>query len=129
MTRNKFHNILQYCQSKFNTQATLICTNRTVIFKSEWYLQVLDENTEVEDDGGKKVSALLVFTEAIRYLRNHLLSDLKKRNLDVPDNQIKWVLTVPAIWSDPAKQFMRTAAERVRIFIFLQGFKVLWEIY
>lgn len=62
----------------------------------------LDENTIVEDMDKKPISALLVFTEAIKYLKNHLLNDLKKRNLDVPDNQIKWVLTVPAIWSDPA---------------------------
>lgn len=61
----------------------------------------------------KEVSALLIFTETIRYLKDHLLNDLKKRNLDVPDNKIKWVLTVPAIWSDPAKQFMRMAAEEV----------------
>ncbi|VDH95526.1 Hypothetical predicted protein [Mytilus galloprovincialis] len=75
----------------------------------------LDEQTLVEDMDKKPISALLVFTEAIKYLKNHLLNDLKKRNLDVPDNQIKWVLTVPAIWSDPAKQFMRTAAEQADI--------------
>lgn len=76
---------------------------------------VLDKDTVIEDMDNKDVSALLVFTETIRYLKNHLLDDLKKRNLDVPDNQIKWVLTVPAIWSDPAKQFMRTAAEEAGI--------------
>ena len=26
---------------------------------------------------------------------------------------IRWVLTVPAIWSDPSKQFMREAAKQV----------------
>jgi len=30
-----------------------------------------------------------------------------------PD-EIHWVLTVPAIWNDAAKQFMREAAEAVR---------------
>ena len=29
------------------------------------------------------------------------------------DENIEWVLTVPAIWDDPAKQFMRKAAEKV----------------
>ena len=31
-----------------------------------------------------------------------------------PDD-IHWVLTVPAIWNDSAKQFMRLAAEQVTI--------------
>jgi hypothetical protein len=29
------------------------------------------------------------------------------------ENMIQWVLTVPAIWSDKAKHFMRRAAEKV----------------
>ena len=29
------------------------------------------------------------------------------------DENIEWVLMVPAIWDDPAKQFMRKAAEKV----------------
>jgi hypothetical protein len=33
--------------------------------------------------------------------------------IDIRDNEIKWVLTVPAIWSDPAKEFMRKSAEKV----------------
>jgi hypothetical protein len=32
---------------------------------------------------------------------------------------IRWVLTVPAIWNDGAKQFMREAAEKVSLFCIL----------
>ena len=52
--------------------------------------------------------ALEVFGESIRYLKDHAL-----RQLDGPDKDIQWVLTVPAIWDDSAKQFMRLAAEKV----------------
>lgn len=34
-------------------------------------------------------------------------------------NDILWVLTVPAIWSDQAKQFMRDAAIQVCIIFFV----------
>lgn len=95
----------------------MVLTGLSKLLNEPTFFQELDEQTLVEDMDEKPISALLVFTEAIKYLKNHLLNDLKKRNLDVPDNQIKWVLTVPAIWSDPAKQFMRTAAERVGIFM------------
>ena len=35
----------------------------------------------------------------------------------VTDADVHWVLTVPAIWDDAAKQFMREAAEKVNTVI------------
>jgi len=35
------------------------------------------------------------------------------RGTQVKERDISWVLTVPAIWSDGSKQFMREAAEMV----------------
>jgi hypothetical protein len=32
----------------------------------------------------------------------------------IEENEITWVLTVPAIWRESAKQFMREAANAVR---------------
>lgn len=54
-----------------------------------------------------------VFAAGIEYLKNHALELLKTRGHEVDDWDIQWVLTVPAIWSDAAKQFMREAAQRV----------------
>ncbi|KAH3730704.1 hypothetical protein DPMN_056696 [Dreissena polymorpha] len=41
---------------------------------------------------------------------NRVTTDLKQDN-------VRWVLTVPAIWNDSAKQFMRFAAEQVNIMV------------
>lgn len=56
------------------------------------------------------MKAMTVFSEIIRYLKDHLLDLLAKRGTGVDNKDIHWVLTVPAIWSDSAKQFMREAA-------------------
>jgi hypothetical protein len=37
------------------------------------------------------------------------------KSIDIREDEIKWVLTVPAIWSDQAKDFMRKSAEKVYI--------------
>ena len=61
------------------------------------------------------MGAIYVFSEAINYLKNHLIDTLNERNAgnDFSVSDIMWVLTVPAIWTDAAKQFMRRAAEKV----------------
>ncbi|XP_061190496.1 heat shock 70 kDa protein 12B-like [Saccostrea echinata] len=122
------------------------------------------KNLKLEAENGRKLSALKVFSEAIRFLKSHFEDLLEKTTLrhdektrtptnatddSADDSQssqnsedvwepsiypeqedkslknmstdikvkhstwsadILWVLTVPAIWSDEAKQFMREAA-------------------
>jgi molecular chaperone DnaK (HSP70) len=52
---------------------------------------------------------------SIKYLKDDLIESSGKRLADskIRDSDIHWVLTVPAIWNDAAKQFMREAAEQV----------------
>ena len=45
-----------------------------------------------------------------------MFKECHKQNADIEDTDVKWVLTVPAIWTDPAKGFMRAAAIKVRRF-------------
>ncbi|XP_060594731.1 heat shock 70 kDa protein 12A-like [Ruditapes philippinarum] len=77
----------------------------------------IQRNIMLEDATEKKLPAKTVFSLAIRFLKDDLLSMSKQRlndgGLDV--NDIHWVLTVPAIWNDAAKQFMREAAETAGI--------------
>lgn len=112
-------------------------------------------------ENGEKLPALKVFSEAIKYLKNHfedLLLKTTKRddckenssNSDTSGEQrdtsvstskqetqskrsdpnssswsddILWVLTVPSIWSDQAKQFMREAA--IQIFVTLLTYHIM----
>ena len=62
--------------------------------------------------------AKVVFAEVINYLKGHLLELLKRRDIYVVNSDIHWILTVPAIWTDAAKQFMREAASQVSEFFF-----------
>ena len=51
-----------------------------------------------------------VFGTLIRALMDHLFLNFTNRGFDIEPKDIRWVLTVPAIWSDAAKQFMRKSA-------------------
>lgn len=70
---------------------------------------------EVKDVKGKSVLAKEVFGSFIKALKTHLIDDLKRRGeSSIQTQEIQWVLTVPAIWSDAAKQLMRESAIWVR---------------
>ncbi|KAL3878483.1 hypothetical protein ACJMK2_030828 [Sinanodonta woodiana] len=63
------------------------------------------------------MKAIKVFSGALKCLMNHLLDFLnqKKNFVKIGSADIHWVLTVPAIWNDGSKQFMRDAAEMAGI--------------
>ena len=64
----------------------------------------------LRDDKGKEMPAMTVFSESIKFLKHHFLDSCSDRQYGLEENEIHWVLTVPAIWDDTAKQFMREAA-------------------
>ena len=75
-------------------------------------LQKLSRDVTIEDINGKPLSALTVFSQYICHLKDEAFNTVKMTSSDdVSMKDIRWVLTVPAIWSDAAKQFMREAAQ------------------
>lgn len=71
----------------------------------------LTMETELEAVSGKRVRAIEVFAHALRFFREHALKEVKDQSSSVLEgNEVRWVITVPAVWRQPAKQFMREAA-------------------
>lgn len=69
----------------------------------------------LKDITGKSMPAIDVFALSIMALKNHLMSYLETQGTGVEARDIRWVLTVPAIWTDNAKYFMRESAEKAGI--------------
>ena len=66
----------------------------------------------IEDVRGQAIPAVEVFSLSIKALKDHLQKVVEVKNVRLcPETQ--WILTVPAIWTDTAKRFMRKAAEMV----------------
>ena len=59
------------------------------------------------------MSALTVFSESIKYFKDHFFSNTKNAGLNFREDEIHWVLTIPAIWKDDSKQFMRESTKQV----------------
>ncbi|KAH8019252.1 hypothetical protein HPB51_018479 [Rhipicephalus microplus] len=76
----------------------------------------LSRETEIRAANGRPMAALTVFAHALRYFRDQALKELSEQSATtiLPDD-VRWVVTVPAIWRQPAKQFMRAAAYKAGI--------------
>lgn len=76
----------------------------------------IEKKTYIEDAYGKPLLAREIFKHAIAFLRNDLKAECSKQLVGgIHDTDVLWVLTVPAIWNETAKRFMREAAEEAGI--------------
>ncbi|XP_027765677.1 heat shock 70 kDa protein 12B-like [Empidonax traillii] len=82
-------------------------------FKMKLYNTNVTTGMELKATNGKMLPALTVFSESLRYLKQHALNTIKEASFQTvyDEEEITWVITVPAIWSSAAKQFMRLAAK------------------
>uniref|UniRef100_K1PRX6 Heat shock 70 kDa protein 12A n=1 Tax=Magallana gigas TaxID=29159 RepID=K1PRX6_MAGGI len=69
----------------------------------------------IEDHLHNPIKALDVFSLSIQYLKDECIELFQKKHINVANDEILWILTVPAIWDESAKQFMRKAAEQAEI--------------
>jgi len=74
--------------------------------------ETLNMETTIKAANGKRIKAKTVFARSIKFLKDEALKIICQRTGDDHYNadDIQWVLTVPAIWTPKAKQFMREAA-------------------
>ena len=73
-------------------------------------------DTTIKAANGKHVKARTVFAHAIKFMKDEAIKLIRDETGDkqFKADDIQWVLTVPAIWTPRAKQFMREAAYEVR---------------
>ncbi|CAH1784619.1 unnamed protein product [Owenia fusiformis] len=76
----------------------------------------LNTETTIKASNGKLVPALTIFSYALRFFREHALQELSDQSsTKILNEDVRWVITVPAIWKAEAKQFMREAAYKAGI--------------
>ncbi|XP_053399788.1 heat shock 70 kDa protein 12B-like [Mercenaria mercenaria] len=115
----RFHSFGYDAEQKYNELAAAGETWNWYFFKRFKMLLYKDEaltrETVLKDDKGLDMPAMTVFTASIKFLKDHMIKACEAANTGVRPEEIHWVITVPAIWTDSAKQFMREAAINAEI--------------
>ena len=75
-------------------------------------IQNVTRDMVLKDKTGKTCSAVEVFTLSIKAFVDRLMKGLKRER--TKHDEVLWVLTVPSVWTDSAKQLIRESAEKVR---------------
>ena len=80
-----------------------------------FFFQTLNSKTVLKAANGRSVDAKTVFARSINFLKDEAIKVIRQRTGDdhFSVDDVQWVLTVPAIWTPRAKQFMREAAYEV----------------
>ncbi|KAK3109162.1 hypothetical protein FSP39_024381 [Pinctada imbricata] len=85
-------------------------------FKMKLYNNVkIHKGLMLTATNGNTMPALTVVAASIRFMIDAMIKHCEDQSSSIKMDDIAWVLTVPAIWSDPAKKFMRVAAEKAGI--------------
>jgi len=84
------------------------------LFKMQLYeTKKLSRTSQLRDATGKHMNALEVFSVVFEELKKKILKQInmsKSSSFSVTSDLVGWMITIPAIWSDEARQFMREAA-------------------
>jgi len=84
------------------------------LFKMQLYeTKKLSRESELIDATGKQMKALDVFCIVFCYLKQIILHQInlsKAASFSITSDDVGWMITIPAIWTDEARQFMREAA-------------------
>ena len=60
---------------------------------------------------GRELPLMKVIAESLKFIAEKALAKLSEQVGTVVKTKVRWVLTVPALWSEEHKFFMRKAAE------------------
>lgn len=97
------------------SMSTQLTSTYTIAEVPLFCFQDLTKDTMLTASNGEMFPALRVFALALRFFKEHALQQLSDQSgITVINDDVRWVITVPAIWKAPAKQFMRQAAYEVR---------------
>ena len=72
------------------------------------HLLRMDKNAISID--GRELSLMTVISQSLKFIADKALEKLSEQVGKVLKTKIRWVLTVPALWSEEHKHFMRKAA-------------------
>jgi len=88
-------------------------------------MHLLHMHTNAVSEDGRTMPLLPIIAETLKYIAEKAVEKLTEQIGKVVPAKIRWVLTVPALWSEEHKLFMRKAAKEAGIIDDIQSANLL----
>lgn len=103
------YNFLAFGSNAIQQYAEILDEEDTALLFQTYKMHLLHFHTNAVSVDGREMPLMAVISETLKYIADKALAKLTEQIGKVIKTKIKWVLTVPALWSEEHKQFMRRA--------------------
>jgi hypothetical protein len=102
--------LIDFGANALTKYAEIIDDGQTAMLFQGYKMNLLHLDKEVESLDGRRMGLMKLISDTLRFIGKKALFKLKDQIGKVMKPRIRWVLTVPALWSEEHKNFMRKAA-------------------
>jgi molecular chaperone DnaK (HSP70) len=104
------HNFLAFGTQALVKYAEMLDDGESALLFQTYKMHLLhlDKNAIAAD--GRELSLMVVISQTLKFIANKALQKLTEQVGKIVPTKIRWLLTVPALWSEEHKQYMRKAA-------------------
>lgn len=95
--------------------AEMIDDGETALLFQTYKMHLLHMDKNAISADGRELSLMTVISQTLKFIAQKALEKLGEQIGKVIPTKIRWLLTVPALWSEEHKQFMRKAALEAEI--------------
>lgn len=109
-------NFLDFGSNAIRKYAEIVDNNNTALLFQNYKISLYHMQSEANSMDGRSMPLMTVISETLKYIANCALNKLSEQvGETLHEEKIRWVLTVPALWNEEHKLFMRKAAVKAGI--------------
>ena len=109
-------NFLDFGSNAIRKYAEIVDNGNTALLFQNYKISLYHMQSEANSMDGRSMPLMTVISETLKYIANCALNKLSEQvGETLHEEKIRWVLTVPALWNEEHKLFMRKAAVKAGI--------------
>jgi len=104
------HELVEFGSSALQRYAQILDDGDSALLFQTYKMHLLHMHENARAVDGREMPLMTVISQTLKYIAEKALEKLKEQVGKIVPAKIRWVLTVPALWSEEHKLFMRKAA-------------------
>ena len=119
-------NFLDFGSNAIRKYAEIVDNGNTALLFQNYKISLYHMQTEANSMDGRSMPLITVISETLKFISNCALNKLSEQvGETLHKEKIRWILTVPALWNEEHKLFMRKAAVKAGIISDENSFNLL----